>query len=90
MRVDLFLKYVCLAKSRARAQALCHGGAVLVNARAARPSARVQEGDRLELTLPGSRLIVEIARVPVRQLSKSEAPDAYRIVLDERIAGDDV
>lgn len=89
MRVDLFLKYVCLAKSRARAQALCSGGSVTINARTARPSAQVREGDRLELSLPGRRLIVEIDRVPARQLSKSAAPEAYRIVLDERTAADD-
>jgi ribosomal 50S subunit-recycling heat shock protein len=90
MRVDLFLKHVCLAKSRSRAQALCNGGSILINARPARPSAEVHEGDRLELALPGRRLIIEIDQVPARQLSKSTAPEAYRILLDERVAGEDL
>ena len=90
MRIDLFLKYTCLVKSRSRAQALCRRGAITINARPARPSAQVQEGDRLELVLPERRLIVEIDQVPARQLSKGTAMGAYRIALDERTTSDDV
>lgn len=89
MRIDLFLKYVCLVKSRSRAQALCQEGAVTINARPARPSSQVNEGDRLELVLPGRRLIIGIEQVPARQLSKHDAPDAYRVEMDERTTRDD-
>jgi ribosomal 50S subunit-recycling heat shock protein len=90
MRIDLFLKYVCLAKSRARAQTLCHRNAVTINARPARPSSAVNEGDRLELALPGRTVIIEVAGIPARQLSKRDAPLYYRIVSSESAAEADL
>ncbi|MBI4720839.1 MAG: RNA-binding S4 domain-containing protein [Chitinivibrionia bacterium] len=89
MRIDLFLKYICLAKSRAKAQTLCDRGAVIINARPAKPSSTVGEGDRIELALPEKTVIIEVAGIPDRQLSKRDAPLCYRILSGEPAAEDD-
>ena len=67
MRIDLVLKYLCLAKSRSSAKALCDRGAVLVNGDTARASSVIHPGDR-----------IEIIEVPQRQASKAEAPAYYK------------
>jgi len=80
VRIDLVLKYLCLAKSRSSAKALCDRGAVLVNGAAARASSTIDPGDRIELRVPERTVHIEIIEVPARQASKAEAPKYYRLV----------
>jgi len=80
MRVDLALKYLCLVKSRSQGKSLAEHDNLLINGKRARASAQVRAGDQLTLVLPTHTLGVELIDVPQRQLSKSTAPDYYRIL----------
>ena len=80
MRIDLVLKYLCLARSRSSAKALCDRGAVLVNGATARAASTIHPGDCIELRVPERTVRIEIIEVPVRQASKAEAPKYYRLM----------
>ncbi len=78
MRIDLLLNYLCLAKSRSIAKSLCNDGAVRIGDRIARPSSHVREGEVLSLETRAGTRVLEVLRIPDRQLSKSLAPEYYR------------
>ncbi len=50
----------------------------------------MNEGDRLELALPERTVIIEVAAVPARQLSKRDALLCYRIISSESAPEDDL
>jgi ribosomal 50S subunit-recycling heat shock protein len=78
MRIDLLLKYVCLAKSRASAKILCEKGMVTLNSKRAKPSTEVHEGDRISIETPGGTKLVEILSLPAGQVSRKAAPEYYK------------
>lgn len=80
MRIDLVLKYLCLAKSRSMAKALCDNDAVIVNGSPASASATVRPGDRVTLRFPRRDVSVIVDRVPGKQLSKASALAYYRLI----------
>jgi len=80
MRVDLFLKNICLVKSRSLAKRLCENGAVLLNGVTPRSSAGVRAGDRLTIHFARESTTIVVLEVPGKQLSRSDAPDYYRRV----------
>ena len=80
MRIDLVLKYLCLAKSRSIARALCDQGRVRLNGDVARASATVHAGDRVTIRYAERTLEIDVLEVPERQASRPEAPRHYRVV----------
>ena len=91
MRIDLYLKVSRLVHSRSTAQELCELGLVAVNGAVAKPAKEIKEGDSIRLDRRGRRIVVEVVAVPkVKQVSKAQAPELYRIVSDEKTAGDDL
>jgi ribosomal 50S subunit-recycling heat shock protein len=80
MRVDLAMKYLCLARSRSLAKHLCDDGRVAVNGTMARAAGRVSVGDRLCIHFEHTLLDIELLRVPPKQLSKTAAADCYRVI----------
>ena len=80
LRVDRFLKQVCLFKSRSAAQQACKRGYVRLNGRPARPSDRVTQGDTVELDLPTRYLALRILRIPLRQVPCREASSYYEVL----------
>ena len=76
MRIDLALKYLCLAKSRSAVKTMCDKNAVTVNDRPAKPSSTLHVDDKVCMT------------IPEKQLSKTAAPAYYR-VLDRTRTDDD-
>ena len=80
MRIDLVLKYLCIAKSRSFVKSMCDRGAVEMGGRAVKSSAAVREGDRVTLRYPTRTVTIEIVTVPTRQVSKPNAPEYYREV----------
>jgi len=80
MRLDLVLKFLCLAKSRSAAKVLCDAGDVLINGAVARTAATVHAGDVIAIRAPERALTVEILDVPGKQASKADAPRHYRVV----------
>ena len=80
MRLDLVLKFLCLAKSRSAAKALCDDGDVRINGAVARAASVVHAGDIVAIRAPERSLAVEILEVPGKQTSKADAPRHYRVV----------
>jgi ribosomal 50S subunit-recycling heat shock protein len=80
MRIDLVLKFLCLAKSRSSVKNWCEKGLVLVNGKPARASSTVHPGDQLTIHYPSRTLTIDLRDVPEQQLSKAGAPEFYDIV----------
>lgn len=80
MRLDIVLKYLCLAKSRSIAKTLCDDGFVHINGAVAWASATVRVGDAIVIRAPGRSLSIKIVEVPARQVGKTDAPRHYRVV----------
>jgi ribosome-associated heat shock protein Hsp15 len=59
-RIDRWLCAVRLVKTRPMATQLCEGGHVRVNGTSAKPSTKVQPGDRVEALIAGRERIVEV------------------------------
>jgi ribosomal 50S subunit-recycling heat shock protein len=82
MRIDLALKHLCLVKSRSGVKTLCEKGAVWINGRAAKPSSLLQAGDRVSIEFPERNLEIRLLAVPQKQLSKTDAPTYYEVVVN--------
>ena len=83
MRVDLALKYLCLAKSRSSVKTLCDKQLITINGRVAKPSATLHIDDTLTLELQSRQLTIRVVGIPGKQLSKSIAPSYYDVVTDQ-------
>ena len=86
MRLDLFLKASRLIKRRSLAKEACEAGHVKIGGIRAKPGRELKVGDRVELTLPGRRLLIQIERLPSGNVSKAEAAELYKVLHEERIA----
>ena len=82
MRVDLALKYLCLAKSRSSVKTLCDNKLLTINGRAAKPSATLHVDDMITLELASRELTIRLVDIPHKQLSKSIALSYYDVVTD--------
>ena len=85
MRLDLFLKNVCLSKSRSLAAKGIEEGRVLLNGSKVKASREVKPGDVLEITSGGFRRSLKVLEVPAKQVSKSAARELYDILDEIRI-----
>src|ERR1043165_2165151 len=77
MRIDLWLKYVCLVKHRADATEMCKGGHVKLNGQRVKPAATVREGDAIEMYLGERFRRVVVSVVPASQAAKERARTLY-------------
>lgn len=84
MRLDLFLKSVCLVKQRSEAKKLCDGGHVRSSDQAFKASHSVHEGEVITINFPKRTLTIEIAAIPAGQVSKSDAKSFYTVRSEER------
>ena len=85
MRLDLFLKSVCLSKSRSLAAKGIDEGRILLNGAKAKVSREVKAGDVLEITSGGFKRSLKVLDVPGKQVSKAAARDFYDILDEIRI-----
>lgn len=83
MRIDMLLKYLCLAKSRNQARKGCESGNIRLDGKAIKPSQEIRKGDILEIRYPGRILVLEIADIPDRQVSKKLKDNYIRIIREE-------
>ena len=74
MRLDKFLKVSRIIKRRSVANEVCDMGRVLLNGKAAKPSADVKVGDVLELTMGQKTMKVRI--VSVQEFARKEDADS--------------
>jgi ribosome-associated heat shock protein Hsp15 len=84
MRIDLALKYLCLAKSRSAVKTLCDKNELWLNDRPAKPSSTLHAGDEVKITLPSGIITVSLLHIPEKQLSKAIAPTYYRVIERKR------
>jgi ribosome-associated heat shock protein Hsp15 len=77
MRIDLWLKYVCLVKHRSDATEMCKGGHVKLNGARVKPATTVREGDAIEMYLGERFRRVVVSVVPQAQGAKDLARTMY-------------
>ena len=77
MRIDLWLKYVCLVKHRVDATEACKGGHVKLNGQRVKPAATVREGDAIEIVLDERFRRVVVSTIPAAQAAKELARAMY-------------
>jgi ribosome-associated heat shock protein Hsp15 len=86
MRIDRFLFFIRLAKSRTLAQALVEAGHIRIDGRrVSKPSEEVREGSIVALPLHGKTRVLEVLSLPARRGPATEARACYREV-DEQSA----
>lgn len=85
MRVDVFLHKICILKSRTLAKEACERGKVSLNGAPVKGSHEVHAGDRIRCNLGIRILELEVVEVPLGQVSRKDAKDFYRLLIDERV-----
>ncbi len=88
MRLDLFLKAVCLVKQRSLAKKACDAGKIRIGGRALRASHQTREGEILTIRFPRRTITLEVLAIPSGQVAKSEGGSYYRILSEERLEDD--
>ena len=79
MRIDKFLYFIRLVKSRTRAQELIEGGHVrIAGRRVAKPAEDVRVGEVIALPLRGTVRVLEVLALPARRGPPAEAALHYR------------
>lgn len=79
MRLDKYLKVSRIIKRRTVANEACDAGKVMINGKVARASAKVSEGDRIDITLGEKTISVEVVSVK-ETVRKEEAQNLYKPV----------
>lgn len=87
MRIDRFLFFIRLAKSRTLAQAIVAEGRVRIDGRhALKPSDEVREGSVVALPLGGDVRIIRVLHLPARRGPAAEAQSCYEVIDEPRRA----
>ena len=77
MRIDNWLKLVCLFKHRSDATEACKGGHVKINGSRVKPAASVKADDVVEFLLNDRFRKVVVVALPVTNVSKEVARTMY-------------
>lgn len=78
LRIDTWLKLVCLFKHRADATEACKGGKVKINDQRVKPAAAVKAGDVVEFYDGGDHYRrVVVKQIPLTNVSKEVARTMY-------------
>lgn len=78
VRLDQWLDYSCLFKTRSEATKACRLNKVIVNGQAAKPHRDVKIGDELEIHRPlGRKQLVTVLGLAASHIAKSEARALY-------------
>ncbi len=89
MRLDIWLKRVCLVKSRSLAKRGCQSGDILLGGEPVKESHSLRLDEVLSLTFPARRLEIRVASIPEGNVSKKSAPDCYEVLSEERLERED-
>ena len=89
LRIDRFLFFIRLAKSRTLAQGLVETGHIRIDGkRVLKPSEEVREGSVVALPLHGQVRVIRVLRLPYRRGPAAEARACYEEVgIDEGSGG---
>jgi ribosome-associated heat shock protein Hsp15 len=77
VRLDSFLDFACLFKTRSQAKRALELGRVLVNGQRAKGSSPIHPGDTLTLQQEYGQRIVKVVAVLDRHVPKAKAREAY-------------
>ena len=77
MRLDKYLKVSRIIKRRTVANEACDAGKVMINGKVARASAKVSEGDRIDITLGEKTISVEVVSLQ-ETVRKEDAQNLYK------------
>ncbi len=78
LRIDKFLWFARLARTRAIARKIAEKGHIrLAGRRITHAHAIVRVGDTLSIPLPGEVRIIRIESLPARRVSAKDVPDIY-------------
>ncbi|HET9356153.1 MAG TPA: RNA-binding S4 domain-containing protein [Sphingomicrobium sp.] len=81
MRIDRFLFFIRLARSRTLAQAIIADGRVRIDGRRVlKPSDEVRAGSTVTLPLLGEVRVIRVVALPVRRGPASEARTCYEVI----------
>ncbi|MBC8366786.1 hypothetical protein H8E52_05180 [bacterium] len=89
MRLDIWLKQVCLVKSRSLAKRGCQSGDILLSGEPVKESHSLRVNEILSLSFPARRLEIRVAAIPEGNVPKKSAPDFYEVLSDERLERED-
>lgn len=76
-RIDLWLKHVCLFRTRTEAANAVKGGHVKLNGSRVKASATVRAEDSIEITRAEQNQILRIISVPERQVPRKLSRECY-------------
>lgn len=79
MRIDVFLKKICVAKSRSLAAKLCDDGKVSINGHPSKSSKEVKVDDEIRVVQGSHELVFSVLALPEGNISKAQAPSYYRV-----------
>jgi ribosomal 50S subunit-recycling heat shock protein len=82
MRLDKYLKVSRIIKRRTVAKEACENGRVSINAKVAKPSTDVKEGDVIEIQYASKVLKAKITNI-AEHVRKEEAKLMYEILVGE-------
>ncbi|MFZ1437889.1 MAG: S4 domain-containing protein, partial [Candidatus Microthrix subdominans] len=83
-RLDAWVWAVRMAKTRSAANEAVKAGRVRLNGDAAKPSARVVVGDRVEVRRGTWRLEVEVLELRSKRVGAPRAEASYRVLPEDR------
>lgn len=85
MRLDLFLKKIRVIRTRAKANALCKNGMVLLNGVKAKPGKDIDLNDIIRIDFIKRILVIKITKIPRGNIAKSDVKLYYNIIKDEKV-----
>lgn len=84
MRLDKYLSYARILKTRSLVKTAADGGMVYINGHRAKPSSTVRLDDVIEVDIPRFYKKVRVVALPHKNLKKSEVSGLFEL-LEERI-----
>lgn len=85
MRLDLFLKKICLVRQRSAAKEICEAGAVQVNGHLAKPAQDVDAGDVVRVRFAHRELELRVVALPHGNIAKREVFRYVEVLRDDAI-----
>lgn len=83
----MFLKKICVVKSRSAAAKLCQEGKIAVNGRPAKSSKEIKPADEISVSFDSRELTLSVVSLPEGNVSKAQAPSFYRVIDQKRASG---
>ena len=85
LRLDLWLFYARLFKSRSKATIACKNGKITRNGQAADAAEEVRTGDNIRIREKGIYRQYEVLEIPPKNLSREEAKRVYNDVTPDEV-----